>query len=508
MSLVEDYRFAEVDKRLFALSALTRPGSVRDSVWRAEEFVRQALESGEFTSGSRVFVAGLGPVGMTVVLGLIASDINVVAFDLPPIPAESAFQNSLCRWVCPRMNDFPAKHWSDESRAYPIDDRLPVLPWSAGIARDVHNRMLRQFERDVQKKRAASIFQPRSGCAISGVEFSLDRIKVITRGAVGEEEHDVNRMILCAGFGRHVDFLSPIDGFQSHGFWSNLDPLFERGQHAGPTTVAMLGGQDGGLGDFVRLVTGEPDPRRLLERLPLSPAQLEECRALNREMWLGFASGGPERDHELFMDLQVRFLKFVSGLLAEDPRIVGEIDDMLLADDVRPRVQVVTPCWHFGQSFFSNRLLGLLLASRLAARPLGANNGWLPIRFGCMAVSCRGLDGHVCKRDASHCATARHEVTFRRAACGGAPATLREALASRLDAVSLAFLNSIASDDLTPLQADRVLCRFGAQGSSSRMGSQLGDAVRKRIAQGGLRRVPPFYTGSPAEPQPTITRPS
>ena len=63
-------------------------------------------------------------------------------------------------------------------------------------------------------------------------------------------------VLVAAGGGRPARQLGGCD-FESYSYWDNGDPLFALRADNRGKSVLLAGGGDGGLNDFVRLITGE-----------------------------------------------------------------------------------------------------------------------------------------------------------------------------------------------------------------------------------------------------------
>ena len=480
MNVVERYRAAD---GLFVLSLPTQPGSVRDSVWRAEQFVKWFGPASEKPRPQTILVFGMGPVGMAVTVGLLESGHTLVACSKPPEPDDdSSFRSCTTRKLCPTTYDFPMSWWT--ARCYPAQSRECVLEWKSDTPQNAFAFMTREFRRRVEHACGDSdrlkLYDDHTLYDFGLAPPGPHRFRAMIRGERTSDSvvHDVDCVVECTGPQRHRTSL-PSDplGFVSPAFWSNDQWLFERDvrRQPRPSSVAIIGAGDGGLQDFVRLLTGIDDPFDVLERLGLGSSCVPRLVELARKMWRDFEAGNqPGLGADLDRELSGIAMKLLSG-----DGVTEKLEQLLRPDPERPAVQVIGDKTDFGATYFGNRLPAILLGELLARRGPRANGGFAPFRLGVRVVAVNGAGEHRCPGAGRRCVDGPHRLEFAMGHIAAPP-----------------FVNCCETSEraVQPGEFHRVLFRLGPAPFVTRLpGRRDLDAIGIQP----IRLVPPMYTTSP-----------
>lgn len=461
--------------------------SVRDSVWRATEFCA-ALHA---DNTPRVLILGLGPSGMSLAISLLQAGARVVACQMHPPEIDEAIGQCHCRYLCPTTFDFPAPHWQD--RQLPPKSHSSALRLSWGIASVVYAQLESQFvdlaspfERRGQYREANPGRLTSLVIRDEYLEAQIDEIK-----PVAPQQFDA--VVVCGGPGLQQLTIPSASGgcFAAYGFWNNRDPMFLDPKSATGKKVLILGGQDGGIGDFVRLLTGKEDPFDVLKALQISSGFFTQLQNLNKQMWEGFQSGTPVSDHNHFVELQKSMIELINYQWESDSNLRDIVTNKLMIPiKERPFVQLLVGCDHFGLSYFANRVAAQLLARALAHEP-ASNGGMRPFRVGCHCEAVQAVDEHQCRASPDECAKAPHRVYFSPWKCSSGVG----------DAV---FLEECGGSDpirpwkntvdrsIEPKVFDRIVARFGTFSIFEHLPASLVTALQL-AKKSTIRQVPPFY---------------
>jgi hypothetical protein len=493
---IEDFRLTSVSPRVFALSIPIRPNSIRDSMWRAERFCNQLQQAGLLTRGSNVLVVGTGPTGMTMTGAMLGMGARVVSCNLPPEDKDECLSACQTRVVCPTTFDFPVEHWRE--RYYPIGDDEAVLPWESTIAQRFHNRIaasLRDITEPIEATGDYYHAEPGFLDSVEPLDEKAVTVIIKEKGQV-KPPAKVNLVVICVGPGRHMNVVKTSKGsFFGFGFWSNSDQIMNQPQLAAKKKVLILGGGDGGVGDFVRLVTGERDPFACIDKMGISATIVDRLVEINRKMWHTFGTESQYDEHTSLIDIQRSLIKSVDDAWQQDSSLQSRVSSLLLPADRRPFVQLAVPCYHFGQSYFGNRVAAQFLARAIASRPRTENGGLAPFRVGVRCIDLIGIDGHRCGDDVEACRRTPHEAVFESIVCPNAtnaapPLYIDECCSSA------AIPAWKATVDVGPgrVTFDHIIVRFASEVVRPDLPDNVLNAINKK-SKTLLRDVPPFYFG-------------
>lgn len=463
-----------------------RPGSIRDSMWRAEWLVTQFISELGISAKDTVLVAGLGPTGITATWLLLHTGCEVVVCNRPE-PDYCSIRGSSSRVICPTTYDYPARHW--RKRIYPIEYDVRSFEWSASTGRD----LIEDLTNDLTNHENYARCTMNRHTEVKSIESDGNHLVVHVQSTKSGQNWPINgitAVVNCVGPGTHRLSIPSLRGkYKSMSFWSNDDALFpplqrnETGsvdRYVRPRVrvagqkVAIIGSGDGGLQDFVSLLTGVGDPYCVLERLPIPRAMLRQLIRLNRKLLDPrlYHSGGASA-HQALIEAQRPGMDVADRIWTYKKGIPEKIDAMLLDRDVRPAVQLISPCFHFGPSYTANRIATHLIARALVLRGEVENAGMKPFRAGVVASNIEG-HGHHCET-AMECVRHKHVLYFQERVCPGEHRS--PAYMLRATGISAQPWQHTVSMGRFPEVFDRVICRFGADFKA--------DAVKLQ--------VPPYY---------------
>ncbi len=480
--------------RAYAPSAKTSPRSIRDSIWRAELVMEELISSHGLDANTDVLVVGFGPAGIACCVELMRRGIPVTILESPYPGWTQPLANCTSRDVCPTTFDFPSDHWPIAK--YPFDGSPPVLPWEAGTPEEVHTQLRTAF--DFVREQSTSrvrVFQNAEWKECEPETASLACHIVASDGT--DHRLSFKLVIICNGPGPGQSVVRVKSGvFANHSYWSNGIRGAAEWVRNRRTQIVIFGGQDGGLGEFVRICTRNPNPRQVLKAIPFSKAELATIQDLNRRMWASWVASA--HDHSLCCVLQEESEDLADQLWTRAP-IKDAVTRLLGPSSERPIVQLAMKCYHFGLSYWGNRVVAQLLARGLAEHNCAPNGRISPLRFGVSLDDIQGI-GHHCKGSLEECDRFRHRVVFTASGCpGGAMTTAR---LSRLCETGPDRSCEVAmgTDSTSPIECDLLYPRFGP---GERIDEQHrphlfpANVVKAMNQMPGTPHVPAFYTLGP-----------
>lgn len=482
------FRPIGLPERVFALGLDTRPASVRDSIWRAEWFAGE-LDRIVRKADKRAIVAGLGPSGMALALALLRLGWTITTCNMPFGKNDEPIGASLYRTLCPTTFDFPFPHWS--TRSFPLPGMRSVMAWEHGIAHQVMNKLVSQFNIACENYELGGKFRHFDRSWISSISMSPKEeleIKISSDLRDGVIPRKVDACIFCIGVGRHANcMISTSPGFKSHGFWTNADPLLA-GRNAGEKKrVCIIGGQDGGLGDFVRLATGRRDPFELILALKIPYAIVDKLVDSEHQLWDDFEAELSHSCHDYQVVAHNKTLEL--ACLAWDDRDIRSrvVNEILLEKRSRPILQLAFPCCHFGFSYAANRFAAMMVAMALSQPE--SQEGVSPLLPWAKCVAINGHGNHACRGDSVECSMHSHTVKFDRADCN---LQVSNGIGTENEADVKGFTHmSCHQTHEFPLLADRVLLRLGSRTTDQYLPTEVANAISspdRRV----LRHRPPF----------------
>lgn len=405
----------------FSIPAPVLPIGIRDQMIGAKLFVEAGKNANLISSSRKLLIVGGGATGISIAIEAAQCGVGVVliektsrAFDLQT--------RCLTRWLDPTQYDWPFPRWRAGSFPWPSvlppDRPVPsvALPWRARRAnrtacgwRLILNRAQRFLPHlDIRYETTLDFASP----AITGNQMSAHFLRL---GKRTEEAERFGCVVYSLNSAKEI---TSIGNFESFGYWET-DPYGEiplgRLLALKDLPIAVCGGGDGALEDFLRVVTGLKSAAHLMaplrhylpNRLLLHLAD-EEDNA-QRQLVRGRES---KEDHEVFSGLHSVYTAAAQEAAA-NPAIADVLDGLFEERLTRLRITLFHVCDHFGQCFPLNRFLVLLLAAWAAQRHLP-----VAIEQRMRLVAVRGIH-HKCRSDKRECHGLRHGLEFlTEADCG------------------------------------------------------------------------------------------
>ena len=286
--------------------------------------------------GRPVLVVGAGVSGMTLAIGLAQRGIDVHVVEPEQAPFDLQRQCD-SRWLDPVQYDWPMDHWKAEQ--FPWDGfinrvrRLVPFPCRAGRA----STLVKDWDRELE----AYLQEP----FIDHVKFHWGRYledypyKVVGEPWLTANLRDRQRdnlvyrgrfaaVILAIGFGAERSTIDVPSDFTGHRFWetdSLEDPTYGGRIKPGHDRVLISGTGDGGLQDFLRVMTRKPSARQVFGDLGLDSKglRLDFLHSLENRMERAAAWANPRASAYPFS---------TEPYLVERFRLVSNEVDRLLDD--------------------------------------------------------------------------------------------------------------------------------------------------------------------------------
>lgn len=259
--------------------------SVRDQIVRACMLARGlrpwlARRKPQASASLPVLVVGAGICGMTAAVKLAQEGFDVEVID-PAAAAFSVQRQCQSRWLDVLQYDWPLDHWDANSFPWQrsIYRRRDIFPFVCEPARSSH--VVQSFwDRDLLWHLSQSYGS--KICLLWGRRLHsppfLDH-----QGNLGAEFQDrsgnmvgggtYSAVMLASGFGVEVCEIPNSPEFAGYKFWETdpfEDPTYDGLIPPRQDTVLISGSGDGGLQDFLRVLTRQPSARKIYEDLNLS----------------------------------------------------------------------------------------------------------------------------------------------------------------------------------------------------------------------------------------------
>ena len=240
---------------VFDIGGRLWPISIRDQMVRGRLIIERALEQRSLIHQDRpVAVIGAGAAGVTAALYAANQGVPVTLFERDRLFARHA----LCRtrWVHPTQYDWPVSHWDAGCFPWSATPAMPLTWHHADFAYDLALEWEIQFMR--QYSRLAHLLTVRMPTTVTNVTPAVDAAhlaRVDWTGPTGVGHANFGMVVRAVGFGEEKCYVSPAHAYRGFEFWAN-DPfaLSNLGCPA-PPNVLISGSGDGGLQDFLRIVT-------------------------------------------------------------------------------------------------------------------------------------------------------------------------------------------------------------------------------------------------------------
>jgi hypothetical protein len=279
---------------------------------RAINLAVALLEECVVRETGRVAIVGGGVAGITAAAALAVAARNLKAIDIYERKSELLhLQRGSHRYLHPHLYDWPR----DGSGR--LEAGLPVLNWSAGIAKDVATAIEEQFE---TLKRGTSISVKVGRNVERLTPAPMGGCRVFVEGAP-QEGGFYDAVILCIGFGYESSIAE-----QNHSYWTSS---VLSGPIRAPGTDHILlvsGNGDGGLVDFMMAAYNGLDHRAICEFITRYDGLVNTERALTEieeRAWVDDAA----------VDIYGEYRRLVTPVLP--PHLLMDVQDRL-----RPGAQV------------------------------------------------------------------------------------------------------------------------------------------------------------------------
>lgn len=369
--------------KLFSVAGKAWPVSIAAQMVRANIIIRELKLAKLLERDKKIAIVGGGAAGMAAAEAAARLHCKVTLIHNGKDRADlfSRLSGIESRYVYPWLYDWPAAHWSKTIFPRPPRDgevgkRLYTLSWSAGMASAVRDSIVTGFMSATRARKdplRVEIVLGLVGTDNATIE-QLERgiVRYITpEGRAEEERADV--VLLATGPGEERVRCHSSSPFAGPGFWSN-DVLGDDALFSGPRKVRLLivGGGDGALQDYVRVVTGQNDVARLAGLVLNGGSQAcrdaayhiyqVEDELLRRYLTCTDSCDTHRRAHG---ELE----KIIAKLYANDADLQSR-----LAKGVRPdlrarfdKLHLAFPCDHFSFRYPMNAFVSLLFHHHLLA---------------------------------------------------------------------------------------------------------------------------------------------
>jgi hypothetical protein len=472
-------------RNIFWLGGEVRPGSVRDALFRAGELVEELAQLDRVGPSKRVLVVGAGVSGLSAACHALGAFASVDLCERRP-KSYSPFEQCVIREVCPTSFDYPQDHFP--IARFPHDATETLFEWEADRASGVWTQISDQFQE--LSALAGKKFRAFYGSEITEMKEDGQQNVLVKIHPRPQQQYEA--VIVATGIGALRRRIEPDPRFEGYAYFDN-DAIFLRNYHGNAPKVLLVGGGDGSLVDFVRLITGRDKVAPSLQELGLEENSIDRIKQLARDMWEELHRGPPDL-HETYDRLQLQMIQYIDQLwsVARIQEAVRGLINRTAAQ--RPVVQICLECCHFGFAYLANRVLAQLVARHLASNLAVENGGLHPFRIGAAVVRIESTDeNHRCHPNddsMAECAGVPHEVSFAASYCKSRQ--LSAYLAERKshgDPSMRTFTDRF--DEV--VRFDRILMRTGADYFAN--GSGLPKSIEEACHNCGIRwDVPDFYT--------------
>lgn len=288
-------------RRVVELLPPLGPISIRDQAVRGSVVARRADRywlSDE--KPEHVIVAGAGVAGISTALVLAELGHRVLVVDPAPRPFHRQM-SSTGRFIDPHFYDWPLSSFAE--RRFPATGDAP-LAFEAGFADELAQAWYEDLALGGARFLASTedvTFEDGRICIWQGVRclglrapahdddesmVSVQFAAVGVDGSVGRTETlECALLVVATGFRENLSFPESAAteriGLESPAYWGDVEWMTNADVvGAGAGRVLVVGGGDGAIQDFLRLVSGHDDPRDLLGALAQSfgDANTDEVR--------------------------------------------------------------------------------------------------------------------------------------------------------------------------------------------------------------------------------------
>lgn len=435
---------------VFEIGGAQSPGSIRDQMLRACMLVDRAVELKLLSNDRRLLVVGAGAAGASAAIRAAKAGIETTLIEKENQPFNVQAE-SHTRWISPTQYDWPAIHW-DENKFPWFGEPMP-LPYSADYAKnlalawkaalDDARAMYRDkfvFLQNTEVDKSQWVEVARSGEEIIRSFPVKDRLVEVyfltNKGETNEDgtpkftKSSANKYgMVIASVGTGKEQLSiPGSEFVGYSFWAN-DPFNSPRLGLGVVEtprVLIIGGGDGGLQDFLRIITGTRSAHHIYKSLPFGVQSILVNSGLVRDLIEKYAFTAEEQaqrshiwnnrkqqDHYVLKQVD-RNHENVIDTIVSDTKLWNSVckafGSMIMRSAMPGNIKLIHKCNHFKKSYGLNRFLALLIN-----RYLNQHNIF-PFLSNREITQIKGI-GHNCG-DPSECHGKDHSVSFEESKCG------------------------------------------------------------------------------------------
>lgn len=417
----------EISPSVYRISG-PRPASIRDQIVRSRLLVEHLFATKRIAAGSKLLIVGGGAAGVSAMMAAASKGASIVLLEKEA--HLFAAQKSSARYVYPTFYDWPAQHWSDDRfppSAHLQSPRLgKELVWvgshTAGQLASFWDHEVAAWQRQQGNNNNIDIrcnfeFEipwlsppPSSGLPVT-INYPNNKV-------FNNLPKQFSAVLLCMGFGtdRTVTRQPQNSAFSSPGFWEP-DQLATPVPNGKVVRIAISGGGDGALQDYIRTLTANDDVQSTFDKLIANahaPFQklnssdflLKACHAEDAFTRRWVFNSPDTADCEMYTLWHQRFSQDII-----DP--VWNACSQQQLDDakriLRPDINNIEPtlyhsCSHFDKTYPANRVMSLLL-DRLYCAATGRCSTIIPTH--------RALEIREHKSDPR----GRYELTFNALSC-------------------------------------------------------------------------------------------
>ncbi len=411
----------QLDPRIFDICWGLSPVSIRDQMMRGRTVADRLADLDYVHRDAPLLVVGAGVSGVTAALtaALHGVPTTLVEASSEPFGVQAACDT---RYLHPSQYDWPLPHWREDT--FPPPSHAPANPLPLRYAAGIASNLVPYWSDTLQKigdvlgddlLRVCYGVKPRD---VVGTEDMAQCDFDCEPWAKKRPAHKAFRAIIsAAGFGsERVQARKDPKAFASLRFWErdNLESL----KGLDSPRVIIGGGGDGALQDFIRVASGFPSAKALLEYLHLQDKPrfwlwretilAAEDQAQRASAW----AGSEADDHVIQSRLHAVHREAVQSLFGSLPSLAEQLNSLL---EKRPykSLTLVHPCTHFAQSYALNRALVCILQEALHREP-GRGRVKVLSNCGIDDVECAGCPA---PPQASRCVGNPHQVHLKLKEC-------------------------------------------------------------------------------------------
>lgn len=353
--------------KIFDLSNRT-PVSIKDQMIRANHLIFRMVKHGLFGVGSNILIIGAGVAGVTSAILAAGKGINVTLAEKDDQPFR--FQREVkSRWINPVYHDWPMDHFKEESWPKTEDHPYTPLWFKSQFADELAEHWNNRLASAIYKMQPRLRVQYNTKISLP-TEYIVNSKIIINHeyeSSLYQDEYD--GIVYCTGI---LGENTAIGKYNGPDFWSTdnfQDKNF--GLENNPNRVVVVGAGDGGLQDYIRLVTGRNSAFHVLDEIfdfkkehpllhKMSALIFNQTQISHREwMW----SEGGVHDHYYLQDQHNKYCELVEAVVGNKEYWGDVISKIRIITSERQigKVRLIHPCSHFDNCYPINHFTALLL---------------------------------------------------------------------------------------------------------------------------------------------------